>query len=85
MDQDAYDPQSSGPSSTWHAQSLFFDSVCFVPNVHGASASEACFLVTSPNVSYRSAFFFEPLGAISVSRQRIAHPFLRFSKHPLPY
>ena len=42
MDQDAYDPQSSGPSSTWHAQSLFFDSVCFVPNVHGASASEAC-------------------------------------------
>jgi hypothetical protein len=42
MDQDACDPQSSGPSSTRHAQSLFFDSVSFVPNVHGASASEAC-------------------------------------------
>ena len=42
MDQDPYDPQSSGPSSTWHAQSLFCDLVCFVPNVHGASAFEAC-------------------------------------------
>src|SRR6185503_16310070 len=49
------------------------------------SVSDATFRVTSPSVSYRNTFFLVLSGAISNSRQRIAHPFPRFSKHPLPY
>ena len=34
-----------------------------------------------PRASYRRTFFLVPSGAISISRQRIAHPFPRFSRH----
>ena len=48
------------------------------------SSERACltasFRETSPSVSYRSTRLFVPSGAISISRQRIAHPFSRFQK-----
>src|SRR2546425_3258675 len=59
---------------------LLPDAATFRARISDALRRDIC-----PSVSYRSTRFVVPSGAISSSRQRIAHPFPFARRHPVPY